>query len=59
MTPSTRMAEQKREADGEKLAVLRKGRANLAIIWAAAHAQRSLKINIDKRNPKGYIWKYD
>jgi len=30
------------EADGVKIAVLRKGRANLTLIWAAAHAQRYL-----------------
>ena len=31
-----------RRADGEYIAVLRKGRANLVFIWAAAHAQRQL-----------------
>ena len=34
------MAQQKRGADGVKIAVLRKGRANLVFILAAAHAQR-------------------
>ncbi len=29
-----------RGADGLKIAVLREGRANLALIWAAAHASR-------------------
>jgi len=32
-------AEQKRGADGVKIAVLRKGRADLMLIMAAAHAQ--------------------
>jgi hypothetical protein len=36
-----RGAEQKRGADGVKIEVLRKGRASLPFIWAAAHAQRS------------------
>jgi len=31
-----------RGADGVKIAILRKGRANLTLIWAAAHAQRYL-----------------
>jgi hypothetical protein len=34
------IAEQMRGADGVKIAVYRKGRASLAIIWAAAHAHR-------------------
>jgi len=29
-----------RRADGVKIAVLRKGRAELELIWAAAHAHR-------------------
>jgi hypothetical protein len=35
-------ANKKRGADGVKIAVLRKGRASLEFIWAAAHAQRSV-----------------
>ena len=35
-----RIAEQKRGADGVKIAVLRKDRAYLTLIWAAAHARR-------------------
>ena len=34
------LAEQKRGADGVKIAVLRKGRATLELIWTSAHAQR-------------------
>ena len=30
-------------------AVLRESRANLAVIWAAAHAQRYAQINMDLR----------
>jgi hypothetical protein len=33
------LAEQKRGADGVKIAVLRGGRAHLTFIWAAAHAK--------------------
>ncbi len=32
-------------ADGVKIAVLRKDRASLELIWAAAHAKRSPHVN--------------
>jgi len=34
------IAEQTSRADGEKIAVLRKGPASLNLIWAAAHRRR-------------------
>ncbi len=39
-------AEQKRGADGVKIAVSRKGRANAQLMRAAAHAQRSIHLNL-------------
>ena len=41
MVVITKIAEQKRGADGVKIAGLCKGRAVSHFIWAAAHAKRS------------------
>ena len=39
-----------RRADGAKIAVLRKGRARLTLIWAAAHAKHYTTTNLTWRS---------
>ncbi len=43
------MPNKKRGADGVKIAVLRKGRADLTLIRAAAHAQRYMSYDVRRR----------